>query len=144
MTEAQRQLVGCKKLASTDVANTVRAAVKNAVGFGLDSDRLVVEQAFVGKGKYLKKIRPWHGKGRYGIEEKKYAHLTVIVKELSDEEWERRVLPQYVHMRYRSEKEAERRCKEFNLEGWTTQSQLDLSFKMTREKVQGLAAALKS
>eukprot|EP00171_Calliarthron_tuberculosum_P012465 IDg12465t1 len=85
IAEAQRQLVGCRKLHSTHVSECISTAFINAQAFGLREDRLVVHEAFVGKGKYLKKVRPWHGKGRYGIEEKKYAHLTVILRELDDE-----------------------------------------------------------
>lgn len=140
--EAQRQLVGCRKLHSTHVADCIHTAVVNARAFGLREDRLVVEEAYVGKGKYLKKVRPWHGKGRYGIEEKKYAHLTVILRELNDEQWEQQVLPQYINLQYRSDHKRRKKVDKFNIEGWTTVSNLDIAFRDTRDRVQGLKDAL--
>lgn len=142
--EAQRQMVGCRKWHSTHVAATIEAARVNARAHGLNEERLVVSEAFVGKGRYLKKIRPWHGKGRFGMEEKKYAHLTIILRELDEEMWEQQVMPQYVHMQRRGDGEQRGRRTEFDLEGWTTVSDLDASFRETRARVEGLKAALGS
>lgn len=139
--EAQRQLHGCKKFHSAHVSACIDTAVVNASAFGLRLDRLVVSEAFVSKGKYLKKMRPWHGKGRFGIEEKKYAHLTVIVRELDDELWEHTVMPQYVHMSYKDERRQENQ-KDYDLDGWTVKSDLDEAFFNTRERVTGLKIAM--
>lgn len=93
--EAYRQLAVCNKKSAPIVAATIATAVKNAQAFAFRKDRLVVDRAFVGKGCYLVRIRPWHGKGRYGVEHKKYAHLTIIVREFDDELWETKVMPHH-------------------------------------------------
>lgn len=136
--EALRQLAGTRKFHREHVALTVEAAVTNAKAFGLREDRLVVERAFVGKGRYLKKIRPWHGKGRFGIEEKKYAHLTIILRELDEELWEAKVLSKYEHLQWRREKNE----KKFELKDVEVGSELDKAFFKTRRDVVGLAGAL--
>lgn len=137
LEEAYRQLSGSKKWHSTDVANTIQAAAANALAFGLREERLVVSEAFVGKGSYKKQFRP-HGKGKWGVEEKKYAHLTVIVQELDEEQWEHQVAPRYVHVQHR-QKPSER---VYDIEGWTVVSDLDRAFNTTRDSVLGLKAAL--
>lgn len=137
VNEAYRQLAGSKKYHSAHVSRTIEAAVTNAKYFGLNVDRLIVQRAFVGKGRYIKSIRP-HSKGRFGIEHKKYAHLTVILQELDEEQWECKVAPQYVHLQYR--KELSNRT--YNIEGWTVESDLDNAFFNTRETVKGLKVAL--
>lgn len=142
--EAERQLMSCRKLHSTHVIDCIRTAFVNARAFGLRENRLIIQQSFVGKGRYLKKVRPWRGKGRWGIEEKKYAHLTVILEELDDERWEQRVLSQYVHMQYRSDESCRKKLKEYDIEGWTTVSHLDDAFFETRDRVEGLKAALEN
>lgn len=145
IVEAERQLVGCRKKHAEVVMQTIAAAVKNSEYFQLRRDRLVVSQAFVGKGKYLKRIRPWHGKGRWGVEHKKYAHLTIILRELDEELWEASVLPQYVHMRYRDPKKERIDDRDHPIhqsDRVSFHSQLDLSFHETRKRVEGLKALL--
>lgn len=97
--EAHRQLAGCTKKTAPLISSVLVAAVRNARAYGLREDRLIVNEAFVGKGRYLARIRPWHGKGRFGVEHKKYAHLTIIVRELDDELWEFKAMPHYLHFR---------------------------------------------
>lgn len=97
--EAYRQLAGCTKKTAPIVRDVITAAVRNARAYGLREDRLIVHEAYVGKGRYLARIRPWHGKGRFGVAHKKYAHLTIIVRELDDELWDLTVAPQYVHIK---------------------------------------------
>lgn len=142
-SEAERQLVGCRKKHTDVVMQTIAAAVKNSEYFQLRKDRLVVSQAFVGKGKYLRRIRPWHGRGRWGVEHKKYAHLTIILRELDEELWEASVLPQYVHMRYRSPKKEQVSDRDHSIHQSSRvsfHSQLDVSFNDTRKRVEGLKA----
>jgi len=145
--EARRQLTGCRKKHSEVVMKTIDAAVTNARAFSLREDRLVVNEAFVGKGKYLVRIRPWHGKGRYGVEHKKYSHLTVTVRELDDELWEARVLPQYVHMHFsRQERlpDLERNHPIHQSDRVSFSSQLDQSLRKTHEGIAGLKALLQT
>lgn len=147
ITEAQRQLVGCRKKHSEDVWRTIAAAVTNARHMGFREDRLVINQAYVGKGKYLKRIRPWHGKGRWGVEHKKYAHLTIIVRELDEELWEFSVMPKYIHLRFgkpRKSPEDDRNHPIHNSDRVSFHSQLDLSLRSTKERIEGLRALLSS
>ncbi|CAL9090763.1 unnamed protein product [Musa acuminata var. zebrina] len=52
---------------------------------GLDPDRLLVDEAFVGKGVNLKRIS-YHAKGRSGIMVRPKCRLTVVVRETTPEE----------------------------------------------------------
>lgn len=142
LEEAHRQLAGTVKKHRVEVADAIRTAATNACSFGMLEDRLIVSRAFVNKGKYLKRLRPWHGKGRFGIEHKKYAHLCVEVQELSDEQWESKVLPQYVHMQYRRNVDKPRTVREVLVKPWTIRSQLDLSLEETQRRSFAVRAAL--
>jgi ribosomal protein L22 len=140
--EAQRQLMGTVKKHRTEVADAIRTAVTNARSFGMVEDRLIVSRAYVNKGKYLKRLRPWHGKGRFGIEHKKYTHLCVEVQELNDEQWESRVMPQYVHMKYRPDSDKPRKLPKRIVAPWTVRSQLDLSLEETKRRSEAVRALL--
>lgn len=145
--EATRQLAGSRKKHSDVVMRTIDAAVTNAHYAGLRLDRLIVYEAYVGKGKYLRRLRPWHGKGRFGIEHKKYAHLTILVRELDEELWEAMVLPQYVHLRYGKgwkSPEDDRKHPIHKSDRVSYHSQLDLSFRDTLQRIQGLKDLLAS
>jgi large subunit ribosomal protein L22 len=139
--EAQRQLAGLKKKHRVEVSRTITAAATNARAFGMDEERLIVSRAHVGKDKYLKRIRPWHGKGRWGVEHKKYAHLRVELLELSDEKWEATVLRQYVHMRYREDNKP-RSIPENLVKPWQVRSQLDTSLEASLARTLALRASL--
>ncbi|KAF7113568.1 hypothetical protein RHSIM_RhsimUnG0112900 [Rhododendron simsii] len=52
---------------------------------GLDPDRLLVAEAFVGKGLFLKRVF-FHARGRSGIMHKPECRLTVVVREITPEE----------------------------------------------------------
>lgn len=141
LREAARQLAGCRKKHAPVVQAAIETAATNARHAGLRHDRLVVSEAYVGKGRYLKRLRPWHGKGRFGIEHKKYTHLTVIVRELDEELWEATVLPQYVHMRYGMGEggvDRDRNHPIHSSDRVSYHSQLDVSFRDTRERIAGL------
>jgi ribosomal protein L22 len=144
VSEAHRQLAGVVKKHAKEVGEVIRAAVVNARSFGMDEERLVVSRAFVGKGKYLKRIRPWHGKGRHGVHHKHYAHLNIEVKELSDEMWEATVLPQYVHMRFRPANAgpAGRKLPANIVKPWLVRSQLDVSYEATKARAAELKSTL--
>ncbi|XP_044176168.1 39S ribosomal protein L22, mitochondrial-like isoform X2 [Acropora millepora] len=45
-----------------------------------DKSYLWIAESFVGKGRYVKKIRI-HARGRFGIEKKKYCHYFLVLKE---------------------------------------------------------------
>lgn len=142
--EAYRQLANCTKKTAPIVKKTIETAVRNAKAFGLLPERLIVDEAYVGKGCYLKRIRPWHGKGRFGIEHKRYAHLTVFVRELDEELWEYRVLPHYLHYqrarRQRLHADASHPVHKSTQVSWV--SDLDNCLKTTNERIAGLKVAL--
>ncbi|KNA06564.1 hypothetical protein SOVF_179830 isoform B [Spinacia oleracea] len=87
--DALLQLQVTVKRASKTVYQVVHSARANAVhNHGLDPDRLLVAEAFVGKG-FFKKRLSYHAKMRHGIIMKPECRLTVVVRELtSDEEAE--------------------------------------------------------
>lgn len=58
----------------------LRSAIANATVKGMEESKLLVEEAFVGKAKFLKRMRI-HGKGRSGVMHKMRAHLTIVVRE---------------------------------------------------------------
>lgn len=140
--EAQRQLAGTLKKHRLEVSNAIRTAVSNARSFGMLESRLIISQAYVNKGKYLKRLRPWHGKGRFGIEHKKYAHLCLEVQELSEEDWEAKVSSQYVHMRFRPNVERLRKIPPDLVRPWSVRSQLDMSLEETQRRCSALASLL--
>lgn len=144
--EAYRQLANCSKKTAPLVKKAIETAVRNARAFGLKPERLVVDEAYVGKGCYLKRIRPWHGKGRFGVEHKKYAHLTVIVRELDEELWEYKVLPKYLHFQRSRRKvsfaDASHPIHKSTTVSWV--SDLDNCLKTTNERIAGLKVALEA
>lgn len=84
--DALLQLAVLQKRAAKTVERVVANARANAThNHGLNGDRLFVAEAFVGKGKYLKRLS-YHAKGRSGIMHHPSCRLTVVVKELSDEQ----------------------------------------------------------
>ncbi|XP_002983770.2 50S ribosomal protein L22, chloroplastic [Selaginella moellendorffii] len=74
------------KRAASTVYKVLHSARANAVhNYGFDAEKLIVDEAFVGKGKYLKRIWP-HARGRFGIREKKRCRLTVLLREMTPKE----------------------------------------------------------
>mmetsp|Transcript_44592 Transcript_44592/g.141999 ORF Transcript_44592/g.141999 Transcript_44592/m.141999 type:complete len:85 (+) Transcript_44592:80-334(+) len=61
----------------------------------MDDSKLFVFEAYVGKGRYLKRV-DIKAKGRQGIRHKKQCHLTVVLKERGPDDYVRdstRVIP---------------------------------------------------
>eukprot|EP00250_Pteridium_aquilinum_P028888 c3802_g1_i1 orf=236-1057(-) len=84
--DALLQLSVLQKRAASTVKRVVANARANAThNHGLNGDRLFVAEAFVGKGRYLKRLS-YHAKGRSGIMHHPSCRLTVVVKEMSDEQ----------------------------------------------------------
>lgn len=63
----------CEKLLESAKANAV-------TNHGLDGDALKVDEAWVGKGQYLRRVSI-HGRGRSGVMHKTRSHLTIVLKE---------------------------------------------------------------
>ncbi|XP_021657059.2 uncharacterized protein LOC110647500 isoform X1 [Hevea brasiliensis] len=84
--DALLQLQVTIKRASKTVYQVIHSARANAIhNHGLDPDRLLVAEAFVGKGFYKKRIA-CHAKGRHGIKVRPECRLTVVVRETTSEE----------------------------------------------------------
>jgi large subunit ribosomal protein L22 len=77
-------LIQCKihnKKAARLTEKLLESARANAVNnHGLDGSQLMVDQAWVGKGQYLRRVSI-HGRGRSGVMHKTRSHLTVVLKE---------------------------------------------------------------
>jgi len=81
VSRASDLLLNCSKRASVDARKTLMSAVANAENnHGLDIDRLVVDQAFVGQSFVLKRFHA-RAKGRGAGIRKPFSHLTIIVRE---------------------------------------------------------------
>uniref|UniRef100_A0A8R7PIB8 Large ribosomal subunit protein uL22c n=1 Tax=Triticum urartu TaxID=4572 RepID=A0A8R7PIB8_TRIUA len=84
--DAFLQLQVTVKRAAKTLYQVIHSARANAAhNHGLDSDKLIVEEAFVGKGLYLKRLS-YHAKGRCGVRERPRCRLTVVVREATAEE----------------------------------------------------------
>lgn len=71
---------------AVDVKKALQSAVANAENnHGLDVDRLVVKEAFVGKGLVMKRIKA-RARGRSARILKPFSHLTIILKEEEEKE----------------------------------------------------------
>lgn len=88
--DALNQLAVTPKRAAKTVSKVVHAARSNAVqNHGLDGTKLLVAEAFVGKDLFLKRVNP-HGRGKSGVKVRQRSQLTVLVREMKDEEASRR------------------------------------------------------
>jgi ribosomal protein L22 len=57
---------------------------------GMNTDRLLVQKAYVGRGTYLSRVR-YHARGRFGMQRRKRTHVTVELVEVPMKEGERRL-----------------------------------------------------
>ncbi|XP_058078713.1 large ribosomal subunit protein uL22c-like [Magnolia sinica] len=84
--DALLQLQVTVKRAAKTVYQVINSARANAThNHGLDPDRLLVAEAFVGKG-YFKKRVSYHARGKSGIMVRPECRLTVVVREITAEE----------------------------------------------------------
>ncbi|XP_027068766.2 39S ribosomal protein L22, mitochondrial-like isoform X1 [Coffea eugenioides] len=84
--DALLQLQVTVKRASKTVYQVIHSARANAThNHGLDPDRLLVAEAFVGKGFYRKRVS-YHAKGRCGVKVRPECRLTVVLREITPEE----------------------------------------------------------
>ncbi|KAK7049530.1 hypothetical protein VNI00_005561 [Paramarasmius palmivorus] len=75
------QMQFSSKKASNRIMNMLAQARDHAVGYkNMDKDKLIVSEAWVGKGQYTKQI-DIKGRGRYGIRTTRRARMTVVLKE---------------------------------------------------------------
>lgn len=79
--QAIDQLTFSRKRISGQVLKVLNSAIANAENnFGLDIDRLIVDEAYVGKSIVMKRMRP-RARGRAARILKPFSKLTIIVKE---------------------------------------------------------------
>ncbi|WCJ34157.1 50S ribosomal protein L22 [Euphorbia peplus] len=84
--DALIQLQVTIKRASKTVYQVIHSARANAThNHGLDPTRLLVAEAFVGKGNFQKRVS-YHAKGRAGVIEKPECRLTIVLRETTPEE----------------------------------------------------------
>jgi large subunit ribosomal protein L22 len=79
--QAIDQLTFSRKRIAIQVLKVLNSAIANAENnFGLDIDKLIVDEAFVGKSIVMKRMRP-RARGRAARILKPFSKLTIIVKE---------------------------------------------------------------
>ncbi|ETV74614.1 hypothetical protein H257_10749 [Aphanomyces astaci] len=79
--EALIQMQFSQKRKSTIVKKTIQNAVNLAdIYYGIEPSALKVEQAFVTKGMFLKRVK-FMGRGNTGVKHRGHSHLTVILRE---------------------------------------------------------------
>ncbi|EYU26843.1 hypothetical protein MIMGU_mgv1a023190mg [Erythranthe guttata] len=84
--DALLQLQVRVKRAAKTVYQVIHSARANAThNHGLDPERLLVAEAFVGKGLFKKRIS-YHAKGKCGIKVRPECRLTVVIREITAEE----------------------------------------------------------
>jgi len=83
---ALAQLTFSKRRVAQDVKKVLQSAIANAENnHQLDVDKLVVSEAYVGKGIVMKRFAA-RARGRAGRIEKPFSNLTVIVRERAETE----------------------------------------------------------
>ena len=84
--KAMNDLQFSRKRIAQDVLKTLKSAIANAENnHNLDIDELYVNEAYVGKNLVLKRWKP-RARGRVGRIHKPFSQLTVVVKQLENEE----------------------------------------------------------
>ena len=84
VSAALADLTFSRKRIALDVRKTLESAVANAENnHQLDVDALVVAEAHVGKSIVLKRFRA-RARGRVGHIQKRFSHLTIVVREIEE------------------------------------------------------------
>ena len=85
-SSALAELTFSPRRVANDVKKVLQAAIANAENnHQLDVDRLFVKEATVGRAFVMKRFHT-RGRGRSSRVEKSFSHLTVVVRERSEEE----------------------------------------------------------
>ena len=73
-----------KKRVAKEVLKVLNSAIANAENnFGLDIDKLMVQEAYVGKSIMMKRMRP-RARGRAARILKPFSKLTILLKEIEE------------------------------------------------------------
>ena len=84
--KALAELQFSRKRIAVPVRKTLESAIANAENnHGLDTDSLIVAEAYVGKSIVMKRFHA-RGRGRASRIERPFAHLTIVVREVADKE----------------------------------------------------------
>ncbi|KAL3825666.1 hypothetical protein ACJIZ3_021695 [Penstemon smallii] len=84
--DALLQLQVTVKRAAKTVYQVIHSARANAIhNHGLDPDRLLIAEAFVGKGLFKKRVS-YHARGKSGIRVRAECRLTVVIREITPDE----------------------------------------------------------
>ncbi len=84
--KALADLTFSRKRIAKDVKKTLQSAIANAENnHGLDVDQLIVAEAYVGKNLVMKRFHA-RARGRMGRIEKPFSQLTVVVREVQEQE----------------------------------------------------------
>ncbi len=84
-TAALNDLAFSRKRIAKDVKKTLESAIANAeFNHGLDIDRLIVAEAYVGKNLVMKRMRA-RARGRAARILKPFAQITIVVREVEEE-----------------------------------------------------------
>ena len=84
--KAMNDLQFSRKRIAQDVLKTLKSAVANAENnHNLDIEELYVNEAYVGKNLVLKRLKA-RARGRVGRIKKPFSQITVVVKQLENEE----------------------------------------------------------
>ena len=85
VSKALTQLKYSKRRIAQDVKKVLQSAIANAENnHSLDIDRLLVEEAYVGKAIVMKRFRP-RARGRGGRIHKPISNLTIVVSEKQED-----------------------------------------------------------
>ncbi|KAI8361786.1 ribosomal protein L22/L17 [Choanephora cucurbitarum] len=85
--EAIRQMEFSDKRSAKKILHNLAFAKKNAMD-QKGMKEMVVSQAWVGKGRYIRRINP-HGRGQFGLMHHKEAHIKFILKEVTSKDTEK-------------------------------------------------------
>ena len=114
-----------RKRIAQDVLKTLKSAIANAENnHNLDIDELYVNEAYVGKNLVLKRWKP-RARGRVGRIHKPFSQLTVVVKQLENEQSNISSEPAYPHQIYQN---CLPQCDDFTNNGYTKEE-----MKLTNE-----------
>lgn len=77
------------KKAAGMIYKVIYSAMSNAVNnHDMDRERLIVHRAYVDEGPRLKRLKP-RAFGRADIMKRRFSHITVELREMTDEEYEK-------------------------------------------------------
>ena len=86
VADAEAMLTFSKRRVAGEVKKTLQSAVANAENnHDLDPDRLIVAEAYVGKSLVLRRFRA-RARGRVGRILKKFSRITIVVREMNDQQ----------------------------------------------------------